>query len=108
MAREADIYALGATQFVIPAGYSLALWVTPMAYEVSSTLKYLSGGSLIIVSTNTNGTTLPGATLAGLVDSSYLLGTAEAINFAGPARYYLVATGATAVACQLRGFSQGF
>lgn len=112
MAREADTYALGATQFFIPAGATNALLVLPEWGEVSHTIKWVSGGSLEIQHpplgpSYAAGQTWMGASLAALgTGNGWILGTTEADNVNGPARYYLMATGSTAVAYKLIAYSQ--
>lgn len=104
MARELAAYAYAVTLFTVPAGYSNALLVTPAAGEISSTLKYFTGGSLEILQA-TQGASTPVQTAAAL---GYLLGTTEIVNTDGAARYYLCATGTTTQAYYLRRLSQGF
>lgn len=101
MSRE--IYGMTCGSFAVPAGASLSLYVTPTPGEIWSRLKYASGGSLEIM-----GASLAGVTgLAGAAGTGYLFGAAEAVEFTGPARYFLQATGATAVAYFIKGLSQG-
>lgn len=105
MASSNDsIFGLGATQVIVPPGATNAVLVLNVPREIANTLKYLSGGSLEIHGT-INGSTMVGASLAPLIGHGYILGTSEAINIAGPARFYLMATGATAVACLIKGLS---
>lgn len=109
MARELTTYGYAVTQFAIPAGYSLALLVTPAPGEIGGTLKWFSGGSLEIMQAGVTGggvgITTPIQTAAG---QGYLMGTTEIVNTDGAARYYLCASGSTAVAYCLRRVSQGF
>jgi hypothetical protein len=105
MASSSDaVFGLGATQVIVPPGATNAVLVVNVPREIANTVKYLSGGSLEIHGT-INGSTMAGASLAPLIGAGYLLGTTEAINIAGPARFYLMATGSTAVACLLKGLS---
>lgn len=129
MARELTVYGFQATLIAVPAGASNAFLVRPMPGEVSCQLKYAAGGSLEIVNANPgvldpsapnrpggasailvypNGVTAnPGVTntAAGI---GYLLGTGESLSWDGAARYWLVATGATATVYLLRGLAQGY
>lgn len=108
MAREDDVCAFGQSALVtVGTGATLAFLVNPIAGEVSSILKYFSGGSLEIVPAPL-GTTALGGSLVALEGTGYLMGTSEALNIAGPARYYLIAKGATTLAYLLRGRSAGF
>lgn len=104
MAREADIHGFGTT--LIAVGISAAFLVIENSKQVSGTIKYFTGGSLEIVGI-TSGFTATGTSLimSGL---GYLLGTSEAVNYSGPARYYLAATGSTATAYLLTGYGPGY
>ncbi len=86
-------WALGATVITVPP--SSALYLGQQAGVESSLLKFLSGGSIAIVSQ----TTTP-------VSGGYLLG-AEALEIKGPAGFILAAGGATAQVMCLRGFTPG-
>lgn len=107
MARESDIYGLGVTLLtILPTGASaLLIDGSGVTGAVSQTLKYFSGGSLEIINAP-KGATTPGASLAS--GSGYLMAQTEILNVSGPARYYLLATGATTQAYMLWGLSQGF
>lgn len=122
VAREFSIYGIQATFLAVPAGASNALLIQPMPGEISSQLKYFSGGSLEILNANPNTptggasaitvypngiTAAPGftATAAGI---GYMMATTEVIGFDGAARYWLVATGATATAYLIKGLAAGF
>lgn len=114
MAREGDVYGIGTTLLTVGIGGSLALLVVPRAQEVSSVLKYFTGGSLELVHAleyntpqNPGATNWNGASLANMQGRGYLLATNEVMNFSGAARYYLIATGATAQAYLLVGLGQG-
>lgn len=105
MASSSDsIFGLGATQVIVPPGATNAVLVTNIAKESALIVKYFSGGTLEIHGTS-NGSTMAGASLAPLIGLGYIMGTSEAVNIAGPARFYLMATGSTAVACLLKGLS---
>lgn len=88
------------------------------------TVKYLSGGTLEILPASLGMSFVPGtstysapyfsagstqtaAMLAALSGTGYLMGTSEALNITGPARFYLSATGATVVTTVIRGLSAG-
>lgn len=115
MAREADTYGLGATQFIVAPGATLALLVTAEAWECGSGIKYFTGGSLEIQPAPpyqggfgySGGATWAGASLVNLIGKGYLMGTTEAISISGPARYYLMATGATVTCFKLVSYSAG-
>lgn len=106
MARETTVYGITTQILAMGAGASLSLYVFAAPGEIWSRLKYVSGGSMELMGANAG---TPGAT--GRADASgtgYLFGAAEVIEFSGAARYFLQATGATAVAHLIRGLSQGF
>lgn len=111
MARELTAYGFAVTLFTVSAGYSLSLLVSPVAGEISHTLKWFSGGSLEIMQagfTQSSAQTqavFPVQTAAG---QGYLLGQTELENTDGAARFYLCATGSTAQGYMLRRLSQGF
>jgi hypothetical protein len=107
MARESDVKGFGATKLIVPPGGTLAVLVDAWAGECSGVLKYFSGGSLEICGVPP-GVTYTGASLGALAGMGYLMGTSESINDTGSARFYLVATGATAIAYCLKGLSAGF
>lgn len=120
MARESDVNAVIGERLVVGSGGSFGLLVTPYQGEVASILKYFTGGSLEIVaappgpslpnypgSTVVGGTWL-GASLNALAGTGYMFGTSETLNITGPARYYLIATGATTTVMHFVGRSQGF
>ena len=107
MSRWTDIYGFAPVQITVPAGGTNAILVTPVAGMVAGTIKIISGSSLEILQCPV-GTTLTGATLATMQGTGYLLGTSEVFNYGGAARYYLCATGATAVAHLLQGMGPGF
>lgn len=108
MANQQDsIFSFGATRLVISPGATLAVLVYQEPYENRSILKYFSGGSLEIYGA-TYGATATAAQLVVMGTSGgYLLGTTESMSIAGPARYYLMATGATCTAMLLKGFTAG-
>ena len=104
MARELTAYGFAATLLAIPAGSASAMLIFPNSKEISMTLKYFSGGSLEIFNAPLGNTTgSANGVSAGL---GYLLATSEVVNATGAPRYYLCATGATAVAYLLIGLSQ--
>lgn len=104
MAREGDVKGFGATKFIIPPGGTNAILVDAWAGECSGILKYFSGGSLEICGVPA-GQTFAGASLGALPGTGYLLGTTEAVNDTGSARFYLVASGATTIAYCLKGLT---
>lgn len=102
MARETTSSGFGCTTLIVPAGASNALLVIPQSEQVSMSLKYASGGSLEIFRA-VKGGTMP--TPAIVLGSGYPLGDSEIVNATGAPRFFLAATGATAVANLLIGIS---
>ncbi len=107
MAREYTLYGFTCGTFAIPAGSSGALYVTPVPGEIFTRLKYGAGGSLEIVGASAGiNTTGGGQTGVATAGTGYLFGTTETVEFRGAARYFLVATGATATCFFIKGLSQ--
>lgn len=107
MGDQREVFGVKPEKYVIAPGATNAQLITPVAYEVANQVKYGTGGSLEIQKAP-QGTTYIGASLAPLIGTGYLMGTAEALSLGGPARYYLMATGATVTAFVLRGLSDGY
>ncbi len=99
-----NIFGLGTTQIAIPAGATLAKWIDCGEKVTSIQIKYFSGGTLEIVGSPLGGT-MPGASLAGLPGTQYIMGTSEVQSIDGPCRFYLMASGSTAVACLMYGLT---
>lgn len=104
-AQQDKIFGLYPQQVFVPPGATNAVLVQPVAGEQAVIIKYFTGGSCSLIQAP------PGATLTGpeLVSygntGGYLLGTTEAVSIDGPARYYLMAIGATATIMLLKGLS---
>lgn len=108
MATQAEVNGLGSTRVIVPPGATLAVVVNPVAGGCNQRLKYLSGGSLEIFNCPV-GTTAPGGSLVALATAGgYLMSTTEIVEIDGPARYYLMATGATAIAALVYGLTAGY
>lgn len=107
MGRDLEVFGFIGEKVFIPPGATLAVVMGVTAGQMGSVLKYFSGGSLEIVNCPP-GSTLTGAQLVTANGTGYLFGSQEAVNFDGPARFYLMATGATVIAYYLRGLSAGF
>lgn len=103
VARELTVYGVTSGFIAVPAGVSLAYLMQQAPGEISSSIKYVGGGSLEII-----GRGGQGATVVPTAGTGYLMSGGEAFNFDGAASYYLVATGATATLYFLKGLSQGF
>lgn len=107
MPMQSDVFGVIGEKIVVGPGATLAFLVGATAGQLSSTIKYFSGGSLEIIQAPV-GTTWAGASLVNLQGTGYLMGTSEAVNLSGPVRYYLMATGSTTVCYHIRGLSDGF
>ena len=106
MASSSDsVFGLGATQVIVPPGATLAVLVQNLPLQNASTLKILSGGGSLEIHGTITGTTMAGSSLAPLLGKGYILGASEVLNIDGPARFYLMATGQTMIACLLKGLS---
>ena len=100
------IFGAVTSQVVVAPGATNAFFIENIPLQGALLLKYFSGGTLEVHGTNrTNGSTMPGASLAPLIGTGYILGTSEVLSLAGPTRIYLMATGATAVACLIKGLT---
>lgn len=109
MADSNNIYGLSSVPVVVPPGATLAVLRVGTEGQQAQLLKYFSGGSVSIIGITPLGATYSAAELVSAGNSGgYLLGTNEVVSIDGAARYYLMATGATAVVMQLKGLSQGF
>ena len=100
-----DVGAVYPETLAIPAGVTCVL--SPIPGQVGSILKYVSGGSLVLLrnpeffgNSNMIGTTTVGSTFA--INNLYTVGTNEIINLSANQFTYLTATGATCVASILR------
>lgn len=99
-----DIFGVSPLSVAVPPGGSLAIYVEGLERQTSVLVKYFSGGTLEIHQALL-GTTMAGASLNALQGTGYIFGTSEAVSVDGPARFYLMATGSTAVAKLLRGLT---
>ena len=90
----------------IQPGHTLAAYQGVTSLQLSSTVKYLSGGSLLIIGM-AQYTTLSAANLETKGASGfYMMGTTEVLTINGASAYYLAATGATVVVSKVMTFSQ--
>lgn len=89
-----DSYGLGST--VVAVGLSAPLQFIPGQYVNGVWFKYVSGGSMFL---GAGLSQTPGATMM-------LIGT-EIVSAAGPARFFLYATGATALCAIGVSYSRG-
>ena len=117
MADQQEVSGFEPGQTAIPPGVTLAMYVVDPPYTSGGLLKYVSGGSLLLmkapgiggVGNFGYGQTLSAATLAADFSAGrYWLMDGAPIAYDGAARYYLAAIGATAVVQFLRGLSPGY
>lgn len=93
MRAQNDTFVIGGTRIAL--GLSLTpLLITPPVGSADGFLKWISGGSLEIVSNNIPGASIAGQTVAAI---GYIVGTTEVVNLNGPASFYVMAAGATSV-----------
>lgn len=97
-----EIFVIGGTQVAI--GLSQVIRITAGSYQYSTALKYFSGGSLEIVPPQASGSSTAAGNAWG---KGYMLGLGEVSVWDGPAAIYLAATGSTAIAHLMIGYTQG-
>lgn len=109
MSSSSDsLFGVGVTQILVAPGATNAQYIDMGARVSSLLIKYVSGGTLEIQPAML-GSTMPGASLAGLIGTGYIFGAGatgfagEALSFDGPTKMYLMATGSTALAYLLAG-----
>jgi len=108
MARELTAYGFAATFLAVPATAASALLVSPVAGQISVSIKNFGGGSMEIMKAPA-GATLSNGTADGLsLSAGYLMEAGEVVNVDGAPKFYLAATGATATAYLLIGLSSGY
>lgn len=103
MAGSAQQYinSVGVTTIAVaPGGGALNAFVIPPIYAAWTRIGYMSGGSLSIVNNATNAA-------AGSSGANGFLLSGTEIPIDGACRFYLAATGTTAVAKVMWGFSPG-
>lgn len=108
MASSSDqIFGITTIQAIVPIGATAAILTPDFAYVKSLTMKYSSGGSITLFGCPIGATSALADMVTGY-SNGYLLATTEVISFAGPARFYIAATGATAAVSLLYGLSSGY
>lgn len=102
----------------IAPGSTQAFFLDVIPGQVTTTVKYISGGTLEIIGCTTNAgindpskiavsTTFSVADLGALNGTGYLMGTTEILSVDGPIRVYLSSTGATTTVCLIKGRASG-
>lgn len=99
MSRGTDQATFYPETLAIPPGASAL--ISPLPGQLSTIIKYSSGGSLAI----TNVADAYGSTFA--TAQAYLFSAGEALSFDDVGDFYLTATGATAVCYLFRGRTSG-
>lgn len=113
-ARDWDVSGFDPEVRHIPPGVTQAILVTDPAYTSGGSIRYVSGGSLLLmrapgVMNGQYGATWAGASLVALYNNlKYDMFGAAPINYNGAARYYLAAIGATATVQITRGLTPGY
>lgn len=115
---QSDINGVKGIKQIVPVGATVAVLISPLDGETGSLIKYFTGGSLEIVQAPVRhdtygqssliGLTWAGASLVALQGTGYLFGSSEVVSVDGPARYYLMATGATVTCYLLKGLTAGY
>lgn len=100
--NQNDLTVIGGTQIAI--GLSQVIRVTAGAFQYSTNMKYLSGGSLEIVPIQLSGSS---TAAGGAWTKGYLLGVSEAFSWDGPAAVYLAATNATCIVQFAQAYTSG-
>ena len=104
--RSEDVQHLSTQVKAIPVGITAAILITQESNQISLTMKYLSGGSLVMLGV-TMGVTLGGSSLLSSFSNMlyYPVSQNEVLNIDGPARFYLASLGSTVSIGMLRGKS---
>lgn len=97
-----DIVLVGAT--LIPVGLSSIIRIKAGGFENGFLVKILAAGGTLEISKPPIALTGSSATGWG---TGYPLGASEVYSVAGPATFYLAATGATMTACVSIGYTAG-
>ena len=115
-----DIFSLQPGRITVPVGATLAVFVDVISGEKALLLKYVSGGTLEILSVTSGASTFYGgsgffiagstqtpAMLAAMSGTGYVFTAGEVLSIDGPCRMYLSSTGATTIVHTLQGKAQG-
>lgn len=107
ISSQDSVFQLKPQNVTIAPGATLAVYYPQQMANVNTLVKYISGGTLLVVGA-TPGITLAAASLVQAFASAafYILGTAEVLSLGGPTSFYLMASGSTAVGSVLQGLSQ--
>lgn len=103
MSRINDVYWVQTQQLALNLGVTLASYMSPNPGQNSWIVKNFSGGTLQLIGA-TLGMTLTAAQLNTANGTGYVFGSSEVLAIAGPAAFYLAATGATCTAHITRGY----
>jgi len=98
-------YVVGQSTFAIRPGVTLAAYVGQEPARIHSHIRYVTGGSLLVIGTKQAGVTLAGASL--VASSYYLVNSLTELDVEGPFSYYLAAVGATVTVSCLWEYSEG-
>lgn len=94
-----SVFGIAPQQYAVSAGATNALYLPQVALGAYLNLKYISGGSMLLMSAGAQGTTLSAAALAAAhtAQSYYLMGTTEVKSYIGDPTLYVAGIGATTV-----------
>lgn len=116
MSRQDDTQGLDPLQQIVPLGITNAVIIVDPQYTVAGMVKYVTGGSLIIMRSPGElndgysiGITVSGdSLLMGYSAGKFYLCDSSPFIYNGAARYYLAAVGATATCQIVRALGQGY
>lgn len=106
------VFSYGSTQYHVPPGTTLGIRITPVAGQVNTILKWMSGASLCELVGCAFGGTLTAEQLKLAANKGLLLYSGADAGLSpmvipGAPTYYLIAQGATAVVSALIGRGAG-
>lgn len=106
MSRSDDIHHISSYQLDVPTGITNAIFISQEAEQVSMTMKWVSGSSLLIFGVTLGLTLAPTDIMSGYSNLQYYpVAPNEIINIDGPAVFYLATPGVTTRVAFLKGKS---
>lgn len=109
MAQEQRIFGFAVTLIAVPATAASAMPILPMNNQSNVMIQYVSGGSMELfnMAAGASVSSPPASGSSVVLAAGYLFAAAEKVGpYQGGPRFYLAATGATAVARLLIGLSE--
>ena len=102
MSRQEDVFSFGITRCAVGLSALMEIDLRFIRGSISCQFKQFSGMTLEIVSGVS-----AGSNPASVRGTGYPIGPTEIISLGGPTKFYLCATGSTAIVPMLIGLSQG-